>query len=114
MFKYVSLIMMFISLPIVGISARAEVPADAISFMFVQSADGVEFKEGTMTLKDVSPSTTFFADRPERMAGHIPSHFIKIWDEGKDNFKNDPCTAPLLSSSVLVGIMKDENASYVI
>jgi len=91
MFKYVSLIMMFISLPIVGISARAEVPADAISFMFVQSANGVEFKEGTVTLKDLSPSTIFFADRPERMAGHIPTpHFIEIGDEGKDHFKNDP------------------------
>jgi hypothetical protein len=63
---------MFISLPIVGISSRAAVPADAISFRFMQSANGVKFKEGTMTLKDVSPSTIFFADRPERMAGYIP------------------------------------------
>jgi hypothetical protein len=96
MFKYFSLFVMFVALLIVGMSAKAEVPADAVSFMFVQSANGVEFKEGTMTLKDVSPSTIFFADRPERMAGHIPTpHFIKIWDEGKDNFKNDPPNANL-------------------
>lgn len=38
----------------------------------------------------------FFADRPERMAGHFPvPHFLQMWDEGKDSFKNDPPNANL-------------------
>jgi len=34
--------------------------------LFVQSANGVAFKDGVLSLKDVSPTTIFFADRPER------------------------------------------------
>ncbi len=68
----------------------------AYSFMFVQTAKGVSFKDGKMTLKGVAPSMVFFADRPERMAGHFPvTHFLQMWDEGKDSFKNDPPNANL-------------------
>ncbi|MEM7008266.1 MAG: hypothetical protein AAF462_03950 [Thermodesulfobacteriota bacterium] len=76
----------------------AEVDKDAVSFMFVQSAQGVSFdkENGTMTMKGVAPSMTFFADRPQRAAGHVPtSHFLKIWDEGKDSFAADPPNANL-------------------
>lgn len=68
----------------------------AFSFMFVQSAQSMSYKDGKLTLKKVSPSMIFFADRPERMAGHFPvTHFLKMWDEGKDSFKNDPPNANL-------------------
>ncbi|MGD9652080.1 MAG: hypothetical protein AB7V12_06895, partial [Candidatus Dadabacteria bacterium] len=63
-------------------------------FMFVQTATGVTFADGKMTLTGLSPSMIFFSDRPERMAGHVPvTQFLKIWDEGKDSFKNDPPNA---------------------
>ena len=46
--------------------AFAEVDNVAISFLFVQNAEEVSFdkENGTMTLKGVAPSMTFFADRP--------------------------------------------------
>ncbi|MCL4245514.1 MAG: hypothetical protein KJ002_10350 [Candidatus Dadabacteria bacterium] len=63
-------------------------------FLFVQTATGVTFADGKMTLTGLSPSMIFFSDRPERMAGHVPvTQFLKIWDEGKDSFKNDPPNA---------------------
>ncbi len=69
---------------------------DPVPILFVQNANEVNFGNGTMTLKGVSPSTTFFSDRPERIAGHLPTQkFLKIWDEGKDSFKNDPPNANL-------------------
>lgn len=74
----------------------AEVPEDATSFIFVQTAKGVKFGEGTMTLRGVAPSMVFFADRPQRTAGHVPTtHFLNMWAEGQDSFKADPPNANL-------------------
>ena len=71
-------------------------PGNPVSVMFVQTAKGVTFSEGSMTLTGISPTTTFFSDRPERLAGHLPTaRFLKIWDDGKDSFKNDPPNANL-------------------
>jgi hypothetical protein len=47
-------------------------------------------------LKDVSPVTVFFSDRPERIAGNMPtSAFIPFWKDGKDSFLKDPPHANL-------------------
>lgn len=92
--------------------------------MFVQNSKSVSFDKGTMTLNDVSPSTTFFSDRPERLAGHIPTtHFLHIWAEGSDSFKNDPPNANLSIlgekegvTNIIVEIsnprLKDNNLTY--
>jgi len=51
----------------------------ANSFMFVQSAQSMSYKDGKLTLNKVSPSMIFFADRPRRMAGHFPvTHFLQM------------------------------------
>ena len=39
--------------------------------MFVQIARNVTSDESTLTLQDVSPSTLYFSDRPERLIGHL-------------------------------------------
>ncbi len=104
----------------------AEVDENATSFLFVQNAEGVSFdkEKGTMTLKGVSPSMTFFTDRPQRAAGHVPtSHFVKMWSEGQDNFKADPPNANLSilgdkegATNIVVELMnpqfKDGNLTY--
>ena len=65
-------------------------------FMFVQTAHNVSFNNGTLTLKGVSPTTLFFADRPKREVGHMTMEdFLKDWNEGKDNFATDPPNAVL-------------------
>jgi hypothetical protein len=63
---------------------------------FVQVARNVTFKDGVLTLGDASPMTTFFSDRPERLTGQLRNDlFAKLWNEGKNGFKNDPPNASL-------------------
>lgn len=51
---------------------------------------------GRLTLQGVSPVTVFFADRPERIAGNMPtSVFVPFWSEGKDSFAKDNPNANL-------------------
>ncbi len=67
--------------------------------LFVQTAQGVVFQEGspaTLTLKNVSPSVVFFSDRPKRIAGHVSlTGFLAAWAEGSDSFAEDPPNANL-------------------
>src|SRR5215472_11969702 len=65
-------------------------------FLFVQNAKDVSFENGTMTLHGVNPVTVCFTDRPERIAGHMPtSKIVPMWSEGKDSFTADPPNATL-------------------
>ncbi len=65
-------------------------------FLFVQNAKDVSFDKGTMTLHEVNPVTVCFTDRPERIAGHMPTaNMIPMWSEGKDSFLHDPPNATL-------------------
>ena len=79
--------------PEAGRAQQAQMP----QFLFVQNARGVVFDQGTMTLKEVSPTTIFFSDRPQRIAGHFTTEeFVnEVWGEGKDNFVSDPPNATL-------------------
>lgn len=68
--------------------------------MFVQLADKVEIDAGAKTLRliDVGAQTLYFADRPERIAGHIKMDaFLEEWTAkaGADNFGADPPNATL-------------------
>jgi hypothetical protein len=65
-------------------------------FLFVQNAKDVSFQNGTMTLHNVNPVTVCFADRPERIAGHMKTaKMIPMWSEGKNSFTADPPNATL-------------------
>ena len=93
-FRYVAVV--FCVLSVITSYAFAEVSEEATSFLFVQTAKGVKFEGDTMTLRGVAPSMVFFADRPDRAAGHVPtSHFVNMWSEGQDSFKADPPNANL-------------------
>ncbi len=68
--------------------------------MFVQTADRVEIDTAAQTLRlvDVGPQTLYFADRPERIAGHVKMDaFMAEWTAkaGADNFGADPPNATL-------------------
>lgn len=64
--------------------------------LFVQNSRGVRFHKGQMTLTGVQPITIAFSDRPERLAGHMPtSKLIPMWSEGNDSFLKDPPNATL-------------------
>lgn len=72
---------------------------EVVELLFVQNARGVKIdkSKGTLTLKGVSPTTLFFSDRPQRLAGHFHTkgEFLPLWTEGKDSFLKDPPNATL-------------------
>jgi hypothetical protein len=54
------------------------------SFLFVQSAQKIDYKDGVMTLHDVPSQTIFFTDRPNRVVGNLPTErFVARWAEDK-------------------------------
>ncbi|WP_193548182.1 hypothetical protein [Aestuariivirga litoralis] len=68
--------------------------------MFVQLASSVKVDEAAKTVRliNVTPHTLYFADRPERLAGHIKmAAYLEEWTSkaGKDNFAADPPNAAL-------------------
>ncbi|MDX1402799.1 MAG: hypothetical protein R3245_12820, partial [Kiloniellales bacterium] len=93
-------VLTFTLLAIAVATAEDEKKAD---FLFVQSAESMSFDPDTnkLTLKNVSPVTVFFTDRPERIAGNMnTAKFVPFWSEGKDSFKSDPPNADI---SILEG-----------
>jgi hypothetical protein len=69
------------------------------SWLFIQTAQHVQFDGKTLTLSGVSPSVVMFTDRPKRAAEAIPTAtFIKDWGtKGKNSFVADPPNAGLTS-----------------
>jgi hypothetical protein len=78
--------------------ALAQGAAKEADFLFVQNARSMTYDKGTgkMTLRGISPVTIFFTDRPERIAGNMPTRvFVPFWSEGKDSFAKDNPNANL-------------------
>lgn len=79
-------------------AAAPTAPESHADFLFVQTAKGMRFDAaaGTLTLDGVSPVTTFFADRPERIAGNMrTADFVPFWSKGNDSFLSDPPNADI-------------------
>jgi hypothetical protein len=67
---------------------------EEIESLFVQTAAGLASNGSEMTLRMISPSTLYFADRPQRDVGHMSSeHFVNVWNEGENSFADDPPNA---------------------
>jgi hypothetical protein len=83
-----------------GAASTQEAKQDAATadFLFVQTADSMAFNadQNLLTLRDISPTTLFFSDRPERIAGNMSTEaFVPFWSEGKDSFLSDPPNADI-------------------
>ena len=64
--------------------------------MFVQTAQGIESADGTLTLRGITPSTLYFSDRPQRIVGHMTTaDFVDLWGAGENSFETDPPNAVL-------------------
>ena len=82
--------------PATKTAAKTKKATKKADFLFVQNAHGIQYADGKLTLKGVSPTTIVFSDRPERLAGHMSTaEFIPFWKEGKDSFLSDPPNATL-------------------
>jgi hypothetical protein len=83
---------------IVGTTSAQETKAPEmgpIELMFVQQAAGMKYDGKTLTLEGVAPAAIFFADRPQRLTGHLTQkQFVELWnDSQKDSFEKDPPNA---------------------
>ena len=67
---------------------------DSIEALFVQSAHGLTTNNGSVTFHGLAHATLFFADRPQRVVGHLTSRkFVDQWGDGEDSFAVDPPNA---------------------
>jgi len=65
-----------------------------IEALFVQSAHGLTSSNDSVTLHGLAHATLFFADRPQRVVGHMHTRkFVDQWGEGEDSFAEDPPNA---------------------
>lgn len=77
-------------------SSISDSQVERIDALFVQSATAFSSVPGTITLHGLADSTVYFADRPRREIGHIPSsRFVELWKAGASNFSVDPPNAVL-------------------
>jgi len=75
-------------------SENTEPNVENIEAMFVQSASGLTSSDGSVKFHGLAHSTLFFADRPERVVGHLHSRkFVEQWGEGENSFADDPPNA---------------------
>ena len=75
-------------------SENTEPQVDEIEALFVQSARGLTTSSGSVTFHGLAHATLFFADRPQRVVGHLSSRkFVDQWGEGEDSFAEDPPNA---------------------
>ena len=67
------------------------------SWLFIQTAQQVQFDGKTLTLRNVNPSVVMFTDRPARMAEAVPTTtFLTYWDKGgTKSFQSNPPNAGL-------------------
>jgi hypothetical protein len=107
-------------------AALAQSAAKEADFLFVQNAKYMVYHKGSgkLTLQGISPVTVFFTDRPERIAGDMPTRvFVPFWSEGKDSFAKDNPNAnlsilekdkALADIVVTIGkpVLKGEDLSY--
>jgi hypothetical protein len=79
-----------------AVNKLSEGALERIDALFVQSASSSSSDERTVTLHGLTDSTVYFADRPRREVGHIPSHrFVELWEGDESGFSVDPPNAVL-------------------
>ena len=69
-------------------------PVEEIEAMFVQCAQEMTSSDGNVTFHRPAYSTLFFADRPQRVVGHLHTRkFVNEWGNGENSFAEDPPNA---------------------
>jgi hypothetical protein len=81
-------------------SQDQSVQSDEFEALYVQSAAGMAYDEGRLTLNGIAATTLYFSDRPNRITGHITTEeFIDNWGEGDNSLADDPPNAVLSTFS---------------
>jgi hypothetical protein len=70
--------------------------AGRIDALFVQSSSAFSSDDHEITLLGLAEATVYFADRPRREAGHMPSRrFLELWGDEAATFVAEPPHAVL-------------------
>jgi hypothetical protein len=91
------LLSLTIALPEIALAASGKEPpkTEKVQMLFVQNAQQAELSNNKLVLRGMSPTTLFFSDRPDRIAGHMPtSEILPLWKDGKDSFTADTPMPP--------------------
>ncbi len=98
----VAVVAIFVAIWLLQQCPSAERISTDPTFLYVQTAHSgtlsAEQADGkrTLVLKNVSPSTVYFSDRPDRITGHgSTAEFIAQWSDGENSFQSDPPNAAL-------------------
>ena len=78
-------------------SAVTEQQLEDMEALFVQTAASMTRDQATITLHGLSPSTLYFADRPQRDVGHMTSgQFVANWAAGEAGTADESggCSGP--------------------
>ena len=77
-------------------SQVTEEKLEDIEALFVQTAASMTSDGNSITLLGLSPSTLYFADRPQRETGHMSTQrFVDLWGDGDNSFAENPPNAVL-------------------
>ncbi len=69
----------------------------APTFLFTQTAEGVELDGETLTMSGIGPKTLYFADAPGRVVGFMPHQsFVDYWHSDVSGFLTNPPNAALV------------------
>ena len=86
-------------------SEVSEQQLEDMEALFVQTAASMTSDGGTITLLGLSPSTLYFADRPQREVGHMSSRqFVANWGTGTTALPRIPRTRCCRSRSRATGV----------
>jgi hypothetical protein len=67
---------------------------ETLDAVFVQNASAFSAHDDEITLHGVAAATIYFANHPQREAGHIPSRrFLELWDGATESFASAPPAA---------------------
>jgi hypothetical protein len=76
-----------------AVAVAKEETSEEPAFLLVQSSKGFTYDDGRLTVLGTSPTTTFFSDRPHRIAGHMSLEKAYAW--GHPSFAENPPNATL-------------------
>jgi hypothetical protein len=76
------------------VSEDTQAQPASIEAMFVQVGSGMSSDDQSITLHGAGGATLFFADRPDRVVGHVSTQkFVNEWGNGENSFAEDPPNA---------------------
>ena len=93
--KVVNFLILFLSI-VTTQSYSQGLPEGCPDLLFVQSIENASVENSILKLNEASDLVLYFSERPNRLSGHMTlKRFLKLWEDGKDDFSKNPPNAVL-------------------